>query len=153
MENFFEELKKYFESTPKDKILSDWEKTKDFDNIGPRIDEFLNITKNMRIERFEIKEEHLKLLNRSYVSWGDSEFGAACIYPKKPYGNSDVENDIAKILGWEIKDDELTDHQINIANKLHKETETALQICLSRLKFETGVYENSGHGIEWVKVS
>lgn len=33
MENFFEELKKYFESTPKDKILSDWEKTKDFDNI------------------------------------------------------------------------------------------------------------------------
>lgn len=69
------------------------------------------------------------------------------------YGNSDVENDIAKILGWEIKDDELTDHQINIANKLHKETETALQICLSRLKFETGVYENYGHGIEWVKVS
>lgn len=38
----------------------------------------------MRIERFEIKEEHLKLLNRSYVSWDDSEFGAACIYPKKP---------------------------------------------------------------------
>ena len=107
----------------------------------------------MRIERFEIKEEHLKLLNRSYVSWDDSEFGASCIYPKKPYGNSDVENDIAKILGWEIKDDELTDHQIDMANKLHKETETALQICLSRLKFETGVYENSGHGIEWVKVS
>jgi hypothetical protein len=152
MENFFEELKKYFESTPKDKILSDWEKTKDFDNIGLTVDEFININK-IRMERFEIKEEHLKLLNRSYVSWDDSEFGAACIYPKKPYGNSDVEYDIAKILGWEIKDDELTDEQISIANKLHEETETALQICLSRLKFETGVYENSGYGIKWVKVS
>ena len=75
----------------------------------------------MDIRIFEIKEEHLKLLNRSYVSWGDSEFGAACIYPKKPYGNSDVENDIAKILGWEIKDDELTDHQINIANTLRNQ--------------------------------
>lgn len=152
MENFLEELKKYFESTPKDKILSDWEKTKDFDNIGLTVDEFIKINK-MKMERFEIKEEHLKLLNRSYVSWDYAEFGAACIYPKKPYGNSYVEYDIAKILGWEIKDDELTDEQISMANKLHEETETALQICLSRLKFETGVYENSGYGIDWVKVS
>jgi hypothetical protein len=41
MYNFLEELKKYFDETPKDKILEDWVKTEEFDNVGPTVEEFL----------------------------------------------------------------------------------------------------------------
>lgn len=42
MSNFYEELKKYFENTAKEKILSDWEKTKHLDDVGPTVDEYFN---------------------------------------------------------------------------------------------------------------
>lgn len=45
MSNFFEELKKYFEVTPPEKLLKDWDKSVEFDNIGPTIDEFLSNSK------------------------------------------------------------------------------------------------------------
>lgn len=38
--NFFEELKTYFENTPKEEILKEWEKTKEFDNVVPTVDVF-----------------------------------------------------------------------------------------------------------------
>jgi len=44
MNNFLEQLKKYFEDTPQDKVLADWEKSAKFDEIGPTVDEFLNNT-------------------------------------------------------------------------------------------------------------
>ena len=51
MENFVEKLKKYFEETPREKVLEDWEKTKECDNVGITVEEFLqntneNIKKN-----------------------------------------------------------------------------------------------------------
>jgi len=106
----------------------------------------------MNIERFEIKKEHLQLLNNAYVSWFDCEYGAPTIDPKRPYGNNSVEFDIAEILGWEIIDDELNDKQRCEASKLHEETKTVLQICLSQLKFEIGTFENIGYGIKWERV-
>lgn len=41
MNNFFEELKRYFETTPQSKVLEDWAKSEEFDNIGSTIEEFL----------------------------------------------------------------------------------------------------------------
>ena len=41
MNNFFEELIKYFEVTPQEKVLEDWAKSAEFDNIGPTVEEFL----------------------------------------------------------------------------------------------------------------
>lgn len=41
MENFTEKLKTYFEVTPRKIILEQWEKTREFDNVGPTMDEFL----------------------------------------------------------------------------------------------------------------
>lgn len=35
-----EELRDYFKKTPNEKILKDWEKTKDCDKIGITVDEF-----------------------------------------------------------------------------------------------------------------
>lgn len=94
------------------------------------------------MKTFELKEEHLKLLKNVWIEWENGEFGAPCIDTKRPYGNSDVEYDIAKILDWAMVNDELTDYQYITAQKLHKETQTALQIILSNLTFELGVYEN-----------
>ena len=110
----------------------------------------------MRIERFEIKEEHLKLLNRAYVTWHRCECGSPTIDPKRPYGNSFVEGEIIEILGWKLEVDEegeISEKQYKDAMTIHNETETALQICLKLLKFEVGVYENIGYGINWKKIS
>jgi hypothetical protein len=43
-DNFLEELKKYFKETPKEKILEDWEKSKELDNVGVSVEEFLKET-------------------------------------------------------------------------------------------------------------
>ena len=98
-------------------------------------------------ETFEITEDHLKLLKNMFVNWWNCEFGAPAIDCKRPYGNGDVERDIARILGWKIEEDEdgdveLSNDQLKIANKLHEETKTALQICLSAQTFEVGNYLN-----------
>ena len=34
MGNFVDELREYFENTPKEKILSDWKKSEEFDNVS-----------------------------------------------------------------------------------------------------------------------
>jgi hypothetical protein len=36
-----DQLKKYFEETPKEKVLEDWAKSESFDEVGPTMDEFL----------------------------------------------------------------------------------------------------------------
>ncbi len=36
-ENFVEKLKKYFEETSREKVLEDWEKSKEFDDVGASI--------------------------------------------------------------------------------------------------------------------
>jgi hypothetical protein len=55
---------------------------------------------------FEVRPEHIKLMRRMCVDWDDCEFGAPEIDPKRPYGNSDVLQDIVEILGVkEFKDE------------------------------------------------
>ncbi len=44
MNNFLEELKHYFATTPKEKIMEDWAKSAEFNKVGPTIDEFLQYT-------------------------------------------------------------------------------------------------------------
>ncbi len=44
MSNFFEELKKYLEVTPREKVLEDWAKSAEFDKVGPTVEEFLHNT-------------------------------------------------------------------------------------------------------------
>lgn len=91
------------------------------------------------------------------VGWQDCEYGAPEINPKRPYGNSGVESDVAEILGWEVNEDEgLSDEQSEAAATLHRQTETALQIVLQTGAFEPGRYENrdkfAPYGTTWVRV-
>ena len=106
---------------------------------------------------FILKQEHLDLLKEAYVEWQDCETGAPCIDPKRPYGNSDVEGDIAEILGWEINPEyeELSNSQRKKANELHKGTGIALQIVLQNIgkEIRLGEYQTkTDYDNKWVFV-
>ena len=114
-----------------------------------------------RATNFIITENHLKLLKNMYVDWNDCEFGAPRINPKRPYGNSNVVDDIAEILNIKKTKENVRDYDkeeaseysdkneyieelewneeiYNKFNKLHKEMQIVLQICLCLGKFKTG---------------
>jgi hypothetical protein len=82
-------------------------------------------------QRFTLTAEHLELARRMYVEWDNCEYGAPAINPKRPYGNSDVEGDIAEILGWAWEDtDERAQAESERARAIHCEMETVLTILL-----------------------
>jgi|SRR5665213_1008699 len=120
---------------------------------------------------FTIEQDHLKLLKASVIAWSSqwdgTMFGAACIDPKRPYGDRDVYRSMIRILGWkmpkvtklnvgsvewDIEKDEIPFDTMNRLEQLHQETELALRICLSRGVFETGVFKWPEPGGEWKKV-
>lgn len=129
-------------------------------------------------EGFEVTPTHLKLLQRFVVEWEDAEFGAPCIDPKRPYGNSNVHQDILEIIGfkelkegvyefeldgkkWLLKGEDKYNIYLEGADeekltdkltKLHEETEKVLQICLSAQKFEPGKYQLDDKD-NWKKVA
>ena len=39
--NFYEKLKEYFNTTPREKVLNDWNKSAEFNKVGPTVDEFI----------------------------------------------------------------------------------------------------------------
>jgi hypothetical protein len=99
---------------------------------------------------------HLELLKRVYVDWDRTEFGAPCVDPKRPYGNSDVLDDMAEILGLDVFTDRhgsrhLTENQEKFLRELHEQTETALQIVLRMLPgpVEIGRYEADKYEENW----
>ena len=99
------------------------------------------MSKEDRIE-FSLTEDHIKLLRQMEVGWQRDEFGAPEIDPKRPYGNSQVYYDIAEHLGRDIPEEpkEFSDEEKAEMFKLHRETETALQIVLRTGNFAPGVY-------------
>lgn len=103
-----------------------------FDEI--ELNEKIDSEKERRKNRttFNITKDHLKLLQRLTVDWQDSEYGAPAIDPKRPYGNSDVENDIREILGKKLSASQCRD--------IHEDMEIVLQILLRNGKLKTGQY-------------
>lgn len=109
----------------------------------------------MRKETFTLKQEHFDLLSKSWVQWQGDEFGAPEIDPKRPYGNSDVFNDIHRILTgeeWDYDEEEEMPLELeNTYRKLHEETETALQVILNNLGgfCPPGEYQREPYGGKW----
>jgi len=87
---------------------------------------------------FRLAADHLKLLRHAYVGWDGTEYGAAAIDCKRPYGNSDVEADVCRLLGWgkegappSLYDEpDWSQAQRARAAALHHETLRALQVLL-----------------------
>lgn len=108
------------------------------------------------IVEFTVTEDHLKLIRAMYVDWQDMEFGAPAIDPKRPYGNSDVTGDIARILGEQVPDGDEAERWFDENDErltvLHHQTQTALQIVLSVGAFEAGTYTHGAPFMrEWIK--
>jgi len=115
---------------------------------------------------FIMTEDHIKLLTNAYVSWEYCEYGAPAIDGKRPYGNSNVVWDIAEILGWIVpsimtdeEDDDFYDGTGKFegiherAEKIHEETQTALQIILRTKSFVPGTYKrDTGWTRNWYLV-
>ena len=89
----------------------------------------------------EVTHTHLNLLRKMWVSWNYEEFGAPCIDPKRPYGNSDVEGDVYEIVEGKKMDSEDSGKLDDKYQRLHSETQIALQICLRYGEFKTGTFE------------
>ncbi len=103
------------------------------------------------IKTFEVTEDHIKLLGKSWVSWDCYSLGAPGIDAKRPYGNKDVLGDIAEILGWQTLDE----RELEIkAKKVHNELEIVLEILLSHVAtgIKPGPYkQRTAFGRDWVR--
>jgi hypothetical protein len=113
----------------------------------------------LSVMEFTVTDDHLKLLRHAYVVWDEGEgYGAPGINPKKPYGNSYVQRDIARILDapdddWELEDGEkayVTPGAEERFTRMHVETMVALQIVLVTGEFRPGRYRReTPWGIDW----
>lgn len=104
-------------------------------------------------DKFTITEDHLKLLRKMNVEWGGDGWGSPRISSKRPYGNSDIEENIHFILtGGKLADVDSKSEESRLRKvyeKLHFDSETVLHICLSLGTFETGDYVYSAY--KWWK--
>lgn len=98
------------------------------------------------METFEITRDHLILAQGMFMDWCGDEYGAPSVDPKRPYGNSDVEEDICELLGWPEEPrhpdyEPYTDEQRSKARALHLEMKIVLQICLCTQAFIAARYQ------------
>jgi len=63
MNDFLISLEEYFKNTPREKVLSDWEKYQDLDSVGPTMDEFLEAQKQ------HLTEAQMKLLDAIFEKY------------------------------------------------------------------------------------
>jgi hypothetical protein len=107
-------------------------------------------------DTFDLTGDLVKLLRASVVDreLSEWEYGAAQIDPKRPYGNSDVERDIATTLGWipDSADIEVEDEMRARAKALHAQTPMALQVVLESGSFAPGRYERKRYVGTWQRV-
>lgn len=109
--------------------------------------------------RFEVTENHLKLLERFWFDYNDwTEFGAPEVDPKRPYGNSDVYGDLGEILEIEPEvEDSWGDRYYSKSQKeellaIHKEMTTVLNILtnVAREGVQPGWYvKETPYGNNW----
>lgn len=95
---------------------------------------------------FTLTDDHVKLLRRASIDWReDGYIGHWEMDDKRPYGNSDIEEDIMSITGKDLS--------VLQAQKLHEETKFALQVMLLNGTIKTGEYKRKDHyGDDWKPV-
>lgn len=70
--NFLEELKEYFRTTSKEQILADWEKSQEYDKVGPTVDEFLGNTVEQVSPKRKFKKNKLSKGDKIILKISDS---------------------------------------------------------------------------------
>lgn len=77
-DNFYEHLKKYLNETPKQTILEDWNKSKEYDKVGVTVDEFLLLNKK------KVKVYQIKCIGQYKNIEGEGKFNSKQIYVNYP---------------------------------------------------------------------
>lgn len=100
---------------------------------------------------FTLTEQHIKLLREMRVDWNAMANGAPMIDPNRPYGNSNVYRDMLWIVYGEIVTEATIfgDQLADSLDRLHRETQTALQIVLSTGAMEPGDYTAPLYTRDW----
>jgi len=105
-----------------------------------------------KAKEFELRQEHLDLLKETWIDWDDCEFGAPCIDPKRPYGNSDVYTDVAQIIKMSKanfdEDDGWSESAKDYMLDLHNQILIAVQILLHCHPAKLGRYKRIDYQ-EW----
>lgn len=124
-------------------------------SVGDRTDLPLDPVRGEHLARFNLTEEHVTLLRS--LRWGRTWYHVDGPLPQegdtpyvgfghtRPFGNSDVEMDIATILGWFPEDDyaawEALEEVLTMrARALMAELCDAMQIVMSLATFDPGTY-------------
>jgi hypothetical protein len=118
---------------------------------------------------FELKEEHIKLLQHMYFQFDESAYeGAPCVNFKRPFGDSDILEDMMHILDFtpshaedicfceeddcenfhEDDELELSESEIKYLMDIYQGTHIALKIITHLKTFETGKYICNYHN-QW----
>jgi hypothetical protein len=112
---------------------------------------------------FTVTEDHLKLLRHlcdGGLYWDPGEgYGVPWFNPKKPYGNSEVPQDVARIVeapdtDWESNewgDRGLRAEAEDRYLRLHVEAGIALKIALATGEFRPGHYTRTGGSNDWTR--
>jgi hypothetical protein len=82
---------------------------------------------------FELSADHVELLKAAEFKYFESggDYVLIGIEGKRPFGNSDVYRDVARVLGWKLPNDDLSDEQAELAGKLLRELPLALNEIIS----------------------
>lgn len=129
------EMEKFFSPDIIDYVFKEIELKQKIDREIKRLKDRLDFT---------LTEDHVKLMKKFVVDWRDIEYGAPEIDPKRPYGNSDVSEDIIKITGKNLTESQCLD--------LHQETQFALQILVEYGKIDLGTYHRQkSYSRDWEK--
>lgn len=49
-DNLIKKLEQYFATTPREKVLEDWEKSKEWDEVGPTVDEYIKLLESVKVK-------------------------------------------------------------------------------------------------------
>ena len=85
--NMLEQLKKYFEETPREQILKDWESTKEFDNVGITAEDFLKMQEQANGANTSDDKCHIQRVSnnevalKAFLEWQQKKYA-------KPYDTS-----------------------------------------------------------------
>ena len=98
------------------------------------LDYALNSHNRIKLSETKPTEEHIKLLKR--MTFEDLD-GGECVFigvnGKRPFGNSDIYNDVAEILEWELPNDDLSSKQQKRASILLEELPFVLNKIIEEL--------------------
>jgi len=114
----------------------------------------------MSLVKFELTEEHVKLVKQLRFTINDDNVIEATDAFKSPFGGDNLYEDIDFILNGKTRDVGFSDEPKEIPDdikekyvELYKGLPLALEIILSTGSFETGKYKRRFHIRNWVKIT